>query len=155
MSSPRLWFLLALSLAGCVTADFVSTDPYFRPRSHMLPLVFIDRLPPFPYRSVGIIEATIPENHPLSEVMRVVAAKGQEVGCEAIVDRSIHHVSAAPAFGGQRWLVQYHPPVTSTSNQIYRPAATTPVAAPPAGRREFICAVREEAPPPPVPASGT
>jgi hypothetical protein len=148
MRSPR-WFLIALALCGCVTAEFVSTDPSFRPRGHAMPIVYIDKLPPFPYRSVGIIEATIPDSHPLSEVMQVVATKGQEIGCDAVVDRAIHQVSAAvPVAPQQRWLVQYHPPVTSSAH-IYKPPQTN-YQAPPAGRREFICAVRDATPPPPA-----
>ena len=153
MRPPR-WFLIALALCGCVTAEFVSTDPSFRPRSHAMPIVYIDKLPPFPYRSVGIIEATIPDSHPLSEVMQVVATKGQEVGCDAVVDRAIHQVSsAAPVVVRQRWLVQYRAPMTS-STPVYHPPQNN-YQAPPAGKREFICAVRAATPPvapaPPMP----
>ena len=149
MRPPR-WFLIALALSGCVTTEFVSTDPSFRPQSHALPTVYIDKLPPFPYRSVGIIEATIPDGHPLSEVMNAVATKGQEVGCDAVVDRAIHQVSAAPTVVvPQRWLVQYRAPMTS-STPIYHPPQNNNYQAPPAGKREFICAVRDATPPAPT-----
>jgi hypothetical protein len=140
-----------LALSGCVTTEFVTTDPSFRARVHLRPVVYIDRLPPFAYRSVGIIEATIPEGHGLAEVLDAVVTKGEQVGCEAIVDRAIHRVSAAPVADSRHWMVvQYHPPVTTSSAPIYRPAQPTYNSAP-AGRREFVCAVREGAAPvPPV-----
>jgi hypothetical protein len=69
------------------------------------------------------------------------------VGCHAVVDRSIHKVSAAPAPAAV-WLVHYRAPYPS-----YTPPPQYPIyAAPPPGKRELICAV-QALPPPPPPAA--
>jgi hypothetical protein len=146
MSPTRAWLLLAFCLFGCVKIEYLSTDVSFRPRGHARPLVFIDRLPPYPYRSVGIFEATVPVGSSLAEVLSAVVDKGAEIGCEAIVDRAIHRVSAAPVVRPRRLLVQF-PQITPSP--VYVPAQPV-YATPPPGTREFICAVREEVPAPPA-----
>ena len=54
------------------------------------------------YDPVGIIEVHAPQAASLGEVMRAAARQGQEVGCDVVVDRSIHRVDGATL---RRWTV--------------------------------------------------
>jgi hypothetical protein len=143
-SRPPGLFLacLALAGAGCVTTNFVPTDGSFRSSGRSTrPQVFVDRLPPRPYRSVGIIEVTGPAGlMDLQTVMAEAAIAGDSAGCDVVVDRAIHRVgaSASPAPVG-RMLVQYIAPYSHPSYVAPQPAA--PAYTPPPSRHEFICGV--------------
>jgi hypothetical protein len=121
--------LLVVLLAGCVHATFVKTDASFVPHDRTAPAVFLDRLPPFPYRPVGIIEVTSPANSRLDDVLYAAAEKGAEMGCDVVVDRSIHRVADADALTGLFQRAQYG----AAPMYFY--------AAPPPNRREFVCGI--------------
>ncbi len=93
----------ALCASGCVNASFTKTsDGYVVHAVDTVPEVFVDKLPEQPYDSVGIIEVHAPQAANLSEVLRAAADKGQQVGCDVVVDRSIHRVDGADL---RRWTV--------------------------------------------------
>jgi hypothetical protein len=95
--------IAALLASGCVNASFTKTsDDYVVHEVDTLPEVFIDKLPEQAYDPVGIIEIHAPQAASLGEVMRAAAEKGQEVGCDVVVDRSIHRVDGARL---RRWTV--------------------------------------------------
>jgi hypothetical protein len=145
---PRLAWLLAPALAllpGCIHATFVPTDATFAPHKAPAPAVYIDRLPPFDYRPVGIIEVMARASTSLGDVLATAARKGGEVGCDVVVDRSIHRVVDARPAPTTYWRVQHHahPP----------PAYAHPVYSPPPSKREFVCgiAIQQAAVPPAAP----
>ncbi|MDY7230351.1 hypothetical protein [Hyalangium rubrum] len=134
--------VLALA-TGCISAEFVRTDPRvtLAPKASR-PQVYIDRLPERSYRSVGIIELTIPTGSSLQDVMNAAGDEGQRSGCDVVVDRSIHPVRRE---SGQRetstfWRHAQHSPIPP-------PPAAPPVVynSPPPGKREFVCGIWEEA----------
>src|SRR5580698_283949 len=84
---------LVMLAMGCVTSTFVATDGRAAGRPITHPSVFIDRLPPVPFFSVGIIEVKTPAGWTLDTVVAEAARKGSEVGCDFVVDRSIYRVS--------------------------------------------------------------
>src|SRR5262249_51067461 len=49
---------LALVAAGCMTSTFVLTDARYAGRAPTSPEVYVDRLPPFRYISIGVIEVS-------------------------------------------------------------------------------------------------
>jgi len=128
------WAIVALLVSGCVTAKFVQTDPRFRRAQRRgPPQVYLDRLPEQSYRSVGIIEVSGPAgDFNLGTVVRVAREKAAKLGCDLVVDRSIHKTTSSIPGAGPL-LAQYG--YTPTPAPIY------PVYAPPPGRREFICGV--------------
>ncbi len=79
-------------LAGCSSqAQFVRTDASFQEvKGKPAPAVYVDQLPPRPYRSVGTIEVVMAENAAASDVRSAIVARGQEAGCDVLVDRAIH-----------------------------------------------------------------
>src|SRR5450631_1019731 len=85
--------VLALLATGCVTSTFVAPDgrAVDRPITH--PSIFIDRLPPIPFHSIGIIEVKAPAGSTLDTVVEEATRKGSEIGCDFVVDRSIYRVS--------------------------------------------------------------
>jgi hypothetical protein len=138
---------VALALCtGCVSADFARTDPGFKKGwKPGRPLVYVDRLPERPYRSVGILELTFPANSSLTQVLEAAGQQGQIVGCDVVVERSIHPVqkesglSGTPAFWMRAQHVPGHPPGSAQPPTFY--------SAPQIGKREFICGIWEEAQP--------
>jgi hypothetical protein len=150
-----------LVLPGCVHVSFVPTVPDYTPhQADVVPPVFVDRLPPRPYESVGIIEIS-GGNGELGHVMEVAADKGKELGCDVVVDRAIHRVSSAHL---PRWsatasprLALLVPAPVATSNVVMinsappPPPVMYPVPSTPSFSHEFICGVYlAAAPPPPV-----
>ena len=139
---------LAVLGGGCLHAQFSRTDPSFvEIPGKGPPRVYVDQLPQRPYRSVGIIEVLVPVGYALSDVMDLSSAEGARVGCDVVVDRVIHRVTAQePA---RRFAVnaQYYPTPPP-------PQATTPYYGPPSNQRDFICGlwVEPPAPPPKPPA---
>jgi hypothetical protein len=144
---PRLaWLLVPALFSGCVYATFVPTDATFAPHTAPAPAVYIDRLPPFGYRPVGIIEVTARASTSLGDVMATAARKGAEVGCDVVVDRSIHRVADARPVPTTYWLAQHHVYVPP-------PVHTTTYYSPPPSKREFVCgvAIQQAAVPPAAP----
>lgn len=79
----------AVIFSGCIRSSFTQTDGQFAPAvSNVMPSFYLDRLPPQSYRSVGIIEVIASAGTDLSAVMRAAIEKGQELGCQVVVDRS-------------------------------------------------------------------
>jgi hypothetical protein len=88
---------------GCMQVTFTPTVKDYLPHKLAVePEVFIDRLPSWAYDSVGIIEVKTSAGTDLTTVLKAVKKKGQEIGCEIVVDRAIHRVGAA---GLPRWTV--------------------------------------------------
>lgn len=79
---------LGMLAMGCVTSTFLATDGRAAGRPITQPSVFIDRLPPVPFFSIGIIEVKTPAGWTLDTVVTEAARKGSEVGCDFVVDRS-------------------------------------------------------------------
>jgi hypothetical protein len=136
---PRLaWLLVPALFTGCIYATFVPTDVTFAPHAAPEPAVYVDRLPPFGYRPVGIIEVTASASTSLGDVMATAARKGAEVGCDVVVERSIHRVVDARPVPTVYWLAQHHvyvPPPVHHAPVYY---------APPPSKREFVCGVAVE-----------
>jgi hypothetical protein len=120
-----------LLLTGCARTTFLSTDPRYLGRSPTQPMAFIDRLPPFPYFSIGIIEVTAPAGTDIVEVVRLAIEKGSQVGCDVIVDRAIHPIASEIPKTGP--LLAY----VGASQPVH----TTTTYAPPPNQRQFICGV--------------
>ena len=160
--------VLAVVLSGCVNATFTKTVPTFAAHPVALrPEVFVDRLPPRPYDSVGIIEVVAPQSASLSEILRAAATKGQKVGCDVVVDRAIHRIAGADL---PRWTIEISdaPPLESRANVspylgVINGPLVTPTSQPttvyqqssPPDKREFICGIyRSEGDAPPAAAPG-
>jgi hypothetical protein len=148
---------LVMLAMGCVTSTFVATDGRAAGRPITHPSVFIDRLPPVPFYSVGIIEVKTPAGWTLDTVVAEAAQKGSEVGCDFVVDRSIYRVSYGMA--GVRAIVAQvgasspviAPAPIGTPPPAFQPA---PVYSPPPDMREFICGVADQPAPGPLPTAG-
>jgi len=83
LACVALWVVAS----GCIRSTFVLTDSRYGGRPRTQPGVFIDRLPPFPYMSIGIIEVTSAAGTDLPAVMAEAASRGGEVGCDVVVER--------------------------------------------------------------------
>jgi hypothetical protein len=96
--------LVTASLSACDTEPhtiFMQTVDQFTVHAVAeSPPVFVDRLPPAPYDSVGIIEVAAPADALLPTVVRAARSMGQRVGCDVVVERSIHHIGGE---GSRRW----------------------------------------------------
>jgi hypothetical protein len=151
----------SLACAGCIRVSFVkSSGSFVEHETKKRPGVYVDKLPRKPYESVGIIEVMAPQTTDLGQIMDAAADKGQEVGCDVVVDRSIHKVDGSLH---RHWTVALSGPAASpaeaprpwrrdaqylgagfTPAPLYQPAHTvtyTPGYAPPPDKREFICGV--------------
>jgi hypothetical protein len=162
-SSWLVWLGVAASVAcaGCIRTNFIkSSSSFTEHEAKVRPGVFVDHLPKKAYASVGIIEVIAPATTDLGEIMSAAADKGQEVGCDVVVDRAIHRVDSA---GLRRWRVAVAAPAPSPAEAphhsradaqylgygfsptpVYTPppsVAYTPVYTPPPDKREFICGV--------------
>jgi len=152
LACVALWVVAS----GCITSTFVLTDPRYAERPPTRPEVFIDRLPPFPYMSIGVIEVSAPPASDLSQVLAEAASKGGQVGCEVVVERSIHKITSTIPNAGPLMAQAYH---TNSSPAVYAPPSMY-VPPPPPSKREFICGLRlvatlapAAAAPRPVPAA--
>jgi hypothetical protein len=155
------WLGLAalLMCAGCTRVNFIKSSASFVEHERKVrPGVYVDKLPRKPYKSVGIIEVIAPAAAGLDDILALAADKGQEVGCDVVVDRAIHKVEGALP---RRWTVAGSSPTASPADAPhpsrrdaqYLGAAFTPTpvyqtqtvtyagAAPPPGRNLFICGV--------------
>jgi len=144
LATVALW----VAASGCITSTFVLTDPRYGGRPRTQPGVFIDRLPPFPYMSIGIIEVSAPPAYDLGQVMAEATSKGGQAGCDVVVDRSIHQITSMIPNAG--------PPIAQAYNHYNSTPTYTPpptyAAPPPPNKREFICGLRMVATPAPPPA---
>jgi hypothetical protein len=148
---------LATLAVGCASSTFVATDGRAVGRPITQPSVFIDRLPPVPFYSVGIIEVQTPAGWTLGYVLAEAARKGSEVGCDFVVDRSIYRVSYG--ISGVRAIIAHigASPVIAPAPAVTPPPAFQPAPgySPPPNVREFICGVADRpapvSPPPPTP----
>jgi hypothetical protein len=160
-----------LGLPGCIGTNFVQTD-----RSHVphdvgsLPETYVDRLPPRHYHSVGIIEVTAATATGLNVILAAAAKKGKEVGCDVVVDRSIHHIEGREQSPLRRWRVALATPLRrpvaaplATPRARLKPSSAllawvsrgiqptyvqpTYVVTPPPQIREFICGVYDDTSP--------
>ena len=151
------WLLSGLLLvplvSGCVVSSFVVTDPRAAGRQPTRPTMFIDRLPPMPFYSIGIIEVRAPAWTKLEWILDEAVRKGGEVGCDLVVDRVIYRVSygipGAHALLAQTTIYAPAPPT-------YQPPVNVQEAPP--DKREFVCGVAMDPgkgaprqPPPPAP----
>jgi hypothetical protein len=176
--AARLAVLLLLGLAGsgCIRTDFVQSSPSFVVHEvAQRPVVYFDHLPEQAYTSVGVIDVIAPSSSKLEDVFAAAADKGKEIGCDLVVDRSIHHVADAVL---PHWHVTALDPLAPPSPRSsgddardlgYAPApgpvfvapappppapiTYAPTYAPPPDRREFICGVWSQAPAAPPPAT--
>jgi hypothetical protein len=166
----RTSFLMLLAfglLNGCVSATFTQTSQsYVVHRLEAPPEVFVDRLPQSAFDSVGIIEVQAPASADLSMILDAAKSKGQDVGCDVVVDRAIYRVGGANL---RRWTVALAadadsaPPPSARrhSGDPYlgyayvpapQPAPIVYAPAPPPERREFICGIyRRDSPEPDEP----
>lgn len=137
---------LAVLTGGCLHAQFSRTDPSFgEVAGKPPPRVYVDQLPARPYRSVGIIEVLVPQGYALSDVMDLASAEGARVGCDVVVDRLIHRITAREP-ETRFMLAQY--PQLYPAPRLGQPM--TPYYSPPPNQRDFICGLWvEETPPPP------
>jgi hypothetical protein len=140
-ASLALSIALGLAAPACVTSSFVLTDARFANRAATSPTVFIDKLPPFPYFSIGVIEVQGPPAAELSEVIEEARLKGSEVGCDVVVDRSIHVITSMIPGAG--------PPIATNG---YTPMPIIVPAVPPR-HREFICGLRTNVAQAPAPGA--
>jgi hypothetical protein len=178
MKARRAGWALAVVFAGALVGapgcvpqyvSFLKTDDSYTPhQAAARPATYIDRLPPRPYRSVGIIEVDVPQHFSLETMIKWAADKGQEIGCDVVVDRMIHRVEGRERHL-RRWVVAVEPPLRRRADPepaapLASPAllaakqpAPQPVvvvneADPPHQRREFICGVYTESQQPAPPA---
>jgi hypothetical protein len=176
MQSPSFWSLLlpsplkilgsatvglVLLGTGCITSSFLATDGRAVARPNTQPGLYIDRLPPQEYTSIGIIEVRAPAGTELGAVVQEALRKGGEVGCDFIVERSLYRISfGLPQPGAiiAQVGVGYAPVVQPVAAPVFVPS-------PPPAMREFICGVATApiprdpapaapAPPPPGDAGG-
>jgi hypothetical protein len=174
-ASPVVLMLLGLAGSGCIRTDFVQSSPSFVVHEiAQLPVVYFDHLPEQPYTSVGVIDVIAPSSSRLEDVFAAAANKGKEVGCDLVVDRSIHRVADAPlphwrvvaldlpappaprASGEDARDLGYAPgpaPVLVAPAPAPAPVTYAPAYSPPPDRREFICGVWAQAPATPPPAT--
>lgn len=146
--------LLALSFGGCMISqvNFLKTAPFAEGRKKQVEW-YLDRLPSRAYRSVGIIEVIHSADAGMLTVLRSAHKLAQEVGCDLIVDRSLHRFS----FDTARPLPRHRGAVTGRCqfarpgvSPHYQPAFPPPAAASaPPGTTAFICGVYEPAQDPP------
>jgi len=116
LACVALWVVAS----GCIRSTFVLTDPRYAGRPHSQPGVYIDRLPPFPYMSIGIVEVNEATAVDLGGVLAEAASRGGAAGCDVVVDRAIHLIT----------------PTCASASPPYR--------------RQFICGLRlVDTPPPP------
>jgi hypothetical protein len=171
VASPFLLLLLGLAGSGCIHTDFVQSSPSFVVHEvAQRPVVYFDHLPEQPYTSVGVIDVIAPSSSRLEDVFAAAANKGQEVGCDLVVDRSIHRVADAALPHWQVTALELldHPsrraddahdfgyapgpaPVFVAPPPAPAPVTYAPAYSPPPDRREFICGVWAQAPTAPPP----
>lgn len=170
--APRCATILALVaigiVAGCGGATFVQTDNEFAPSAGTVePEVFLDRRPDRPYRSVGIIE--VESNSALDRIVKIAQKKGKKVGCELLVDRTIHQVGNVDPIRSGCFLEEESalrlrhectpppsrvpqgmafPRVCGQARHSYstpiiapQPGPSSPMRSTPVSRREFICGI--------------
>ncbi len=80
-------------LLGCqwgVRSAFHRTDPGFQPATGATPPVYLYAadVPTVAWRSVGLIDSTVPAKCGIRGAMNAAAAKGREVGCRALVEHT-------------------------------------------------------------------
>lgn len=101
--SAALAALVAVGCSAGVRSAFRPTDPTFTPRPGPVPRVYLYAadVPPVRLRSVGLIEVTVPAKSGISDAMEAAAAKGQEVGCWALIEHTAFaHMKAHGSLGG-------------------------------------------------------
>lgn len=76
------------------TIEFTVTDRVHFPKYRSHALVYIDRLPEDDYRSVGILVVKEAADYELSQIVEKLEEEGSLQGCDVVVDRSIHRISA-------------------------------------------------------------
>jgi hypothetical protein len=131
--SIRVLLTIAAFLPGCAQSEFVRTDSGFTPAAATKrPPVYVDRVPPIPYRSVGIIQVKASSQNSLPLILREAGDKGQELGCEFVLDRVLFEVNKGAPQG-------------SPYGTPYAPAYVAPPQI-----REFICGMIDRTPRPPV-----
>jgi hypothetical protein len=95
--------LSAALLSACsgITVSFTQTDATFRaaPTAKTPPRVLLDvaEVPSVPMRSVGLIRVAAPAEATKSEIARVAADKGRELGCAMLIEHSAFIVSQRQA----------------------------------------------------------
>ena len=96
-----------LTLGGCCHSEsFKATDKGFLPTARtQAPPVFLDRLPPIPYRRVGMIDVARSNSTPLNEFIDAALARATTVGCDVVIDTfalggTSTYCKATPACGG-------------------------------------------------------
>jgi hypothetical protein len=173
-TSSAMILLLGLAGFGCIHTEFVQSSPSFVVHeAAQRPVVYFDHVPEQPYTSVGIIDVIAPSSSRLEDVFAAAADKGKEIGCDLVVDRSIHRVADAtlphwraraldglPDSASRRTSVEgardlgYAPgpaPVFVAPAPPPAPVTYAPTYSPPPDRREFICGVWAQTPAAPLP----
>lgn len=81
-----------MGCSGSIRATFQSTDPTFRPSPGPPPRIYLEsnlhEVPETGFRSVGLIEVTVPESSGIQRMLDVAAKKGQELGCWILIEHS-------------------------------------------------------------------
>jgi len=156
MTRKLVWLLLSALFPACITAEFVQTDYSHLPRwSGGRPVLFIDRLPDRPTRSVGLVSVNAPDTAALSMVLKAAVDKGYEVGCWGLIDRGVYNPAHVYRSTTQHqlptWVVRLEVPkrrVGLATLAVYTPP--TVVQPTPRTSREFVCVVLDESRRPPV-----
>lgn len=148
-SFVQLAFCLGVSAcAGPVV--FIRTDPTL-PLAPSVgaapPEVYVDKRPTQPYQSAGIIEYT--GDATLDTVLNAVVKKASEIGCDLVVERSLH---VGDANEGVRWTAELEPlrkrPVDLHPTQLLPPSHLVAFGAQPVvvlnqpkPHQQFICGI--------------
>ena len=154
--------IAVVGFLGCVPqipTNFLPTEASFAMSpSGRPPEVYMDRRPSASYRAVGIIEVIGGDN--VTAVVYAAMKKGQEVGCDLVLDRALHVVSHGPSMSrwtaiveeeerGPRGTIDHPARVAAgallgDSFPTYTPPVIMPFPVAPQPHREFICGVYEK-----------
>ena len=130
-----VWLALLPLLPACTRqVRFIRADDAFRevPAVRAPPVIVdeVDQAQQEPYRAVGMVEVVVPADTPITEVITAAAAKGQEVGCELLVDARLPKRTAGPGSASEFTIRLVH----GGTDQYYLPA-------PPPRTYSFVCAI--------------
>lgn len=141
----------ATLIVGCsstsVRSVFHPTDPRYVPARGARPRVYLEsnlaEVPKAGFRSVGLIEVTVPESSGTQRAIEVAADKGGELGCWILIERSAfealgprtsldHGATIYLAHGGGGGGGDTHGPANSSEGRL---------------SAEFHCMLQGDAPP--------
>ncbi len=140
---------ISVACSAGIKSSFKPTDTSFVAAPGTSPPVYLypADVPKLAWRSVGIIEVTIPGSSSLTDTIKAAAAKGKQVGCAALIEHSVFaHMKTESWYGGPDGarLRLVHGGGASSSPQ----AAPSKSASRPAETTRFDCVLKPKAPPP-------